>query len=255
MVETVLLCVPLQQIMELTIYRTALFLTGLINLAMAAILFCGSKIYRSYVAYYRTRMLTTLWMATFGIGYIMHGVLLWRETWPSAASALTVSYFHLGALCFNWGYIPLMNPNYLTRRVLWRDGLFYLFGLAVYWTVALLWKQASILSHLSFLMFFSYAVWTVIKFYRTYNQVSNRILHLSFGNVIDFVRWMQVCCDLIVFFGISSVTITALFPTDFWPFTILLFAGVGMFGYMAYSLKKYGLTIEAATEATNRLYK
>ena len=240
--------------MEMTIYRAALFITGLINLAMAANLFWGSKLYQSYAAYYRTRMLTTLWMAMFGIGYIIHGIFMFRLTWPTAASALTATYFHIGALCFNWGYTPLLNPNYLTRRVLWRDGVFYLLAVIVYWSIALLWKHAPLPTLLSFCMFFGYALWTVIMFYRTYNQVSNRLIHLSFGNVIDFVRWMQVCCDLIVFFGISSVTITALFPTDFWPYTLLLFAGVGMFGYMAYSLKKYGLTIEAATEATQRLY-
>ena len=233
--------------MELTIYRAALFLTGLINLAMAAKLLEGSKPYRSYTDYYRACSLTALWMAVFGIGYIIHGVFMLRETWPTAASALTASYFHLGALCFNWGYTSLLKPNYLTRRVLWRDGLFYVIGLMVYWTVALLWKHAPLLTFLSFCMFFSYAVWTVITFYRAYNQVSNRLIHLSFGNVMDFVRWMQVCCDLIVLFGISSVAITALFPTDFWPFTLLLFAGVGMFGYMGYSLMKYGKNISHIT--------
>ena len=54
--------------MEQTIYRAALFLTGLINLAMAAKLYFGSKPYRAYKTYHRTRMLTTLWMAVFGVG-------------------------------------------------------------------------------------------------------------------------------------------------------------------------------------------
>jgi hypothetical protein len=193
-------------------------------------------------------MLTALWMAVFGIGYIIHGIFMLRETWPTAASALTATYFHLGALCFNWGYTSLLNPDYLTRRVLWRDGLFYLFGLVVYWTVALLWKHAPLFTFLSFCMYFGYAVWTVIIFYRTYNQVTNRLIRPSFGNVMDFVRWMQVCCDLIVLFGISSVAITAIFPTDFWPFTLLLFAGVGMFAYMGYSLTKYGKKIGHITQ-------
>ena len=234
--------------MELTIYRAALFVTGIINVGMAAQLFGGCKPYRSYKTYYRTCMLTALWMAVFGIGYIIHGIFMLRDIWPTAASALTASYFHLGALCFNWGYTSLLNPDYLTRRVLWRDGLFYLFGLVVYWTVALLWKHAPLLTFASFCMFFGYAVWTVITFYRTYNQVANRLIRLSFGNVMDFVRWMQVCCDLIVLFGISSVAITAIFPTDFWPFTLLLFAGVGMFAYMDYSLTKYGKKIGHITQ-------
>jgi hypothetical protein len=70
---------------------------------------------------------------------------------------------------------------------------------------------------------------------------------------MDFVRWMQVCCDLIVLFGICSVVITGIFPTDFWPYTLLLIAGVGMFGFISYSLNKYGATIETTTEATKRV--
>lgn len=239
--------------MEQTIYRGALFLTGLINLVMAVMLLKGSKSYRPYAIYYRTRLLTTLWIAVFGLGYIVHGIFMWRYTWPTAASALTASYFHLGAICFSWGYTSLLNPNYLTRKIVWHDGLLYLFGLTVYWLVAILWKQAPTFTLLSFCLYFGYAAWIVFVFYRTYNQVSYRLMRLSFGNVMDFVRWMQVCCDLIVLFGISSVAITGIFPTDFWPYTLLLFAGVGMFAYIAYSLNKYGATIETTTEATQNI--
>ena len=239
--------------MEQIIYQAALFLTGVINLLMAGLLLRGSKPYRQFAVYYRTRMLTALWIGVFGLGYILHCMVMWRYTWPTAASALTVSYFHLGAICFSWGYTSLLNPNYLTRRIVWRDTLIFVFALITYWTVALLWQKAPGFTLLSFVMFFAYAAWIVFKFYHTYNMVSSRMLRLSFGNVMGFVRWMQVCCDLIILFGISSVAITSIFPTDFWPFTLLLFAGVGMFAYIAYSLNKYGITIETTTEATENV--
>lgn len=239
--------------MEQTIYRASLFLTGIINLLMAGMLIGGSKRYGQYPVYHRTRMLAALWIAVFGLGYIVHGIFMWRYTWPTAASALTVSYFHLGAICFSWGYTPLLNPNYLTRRIVVRDSLFYFFGLIVYWMVAAQWKHAPMFTLLSYLLFFAYAAWIVFVFYSTYNRVSYRMLRLSYGNVMGFVRWMQVCCDLIILFGICSVAITGIFPTDFWPYTLLLFAGVGMFAYIAYSLNKYGATIETTTEATNHV--
>ena len=250
--------------MEQTIYRIALILTGVINLGLAGWLFGGSKPYKQYDVYYRTRLLTTLWIAVFGLGYMIHGVFMWRDTWPTAASALTVTYFHLGAICFSWGYTSLLNPKYLTRGIVLRDCLYYLFSIInaarlygldpdIYWTVALQWKEASTYTALSFVPFFCYAALIVFVFYQTYNQVSYRLLRLSYGNVMGFVRWMQVCCDLIVLFGISSVAITGIFPTDFWPYTLLLVAGIGMFGYIAYSLNKYGSTIETTTEATKNV--
>ena len=239
--------------MEILSYKAALLLTGVINLFMAAMLIKGSKPYRQYAIYSRTRLLTALWIGVFGLGYIMHCVFMWRYTWPTAASALTVSYFHIGAICFSWGYTPLLNPRYLTRPIVVRDSLYFFFGLLVYWTVAFLWKQEATFTLLSYCLYFLYAAWIVFRFYQTYSQVSSRLLRLSYGNVMDFVRWMQVCCDLIVLFGICSVIITGIFPTDFWPYTVLLVAGVGMFAFISYSLNKYGKTIETTTEATNKV--
>ncbi len=243
----------LRRSVEQIFYRSILFLTGIINLVMAGMLLVGSKPYKKYTIYYRTRLLTTLWIASFGVGYMIHGALMWRYTWPTAASAFTVSYFHLGAICFSWGYTSLLKPKYLTRFIFWRDIIYYIVSLVVYWIVAFQWKDASTYTSLSFLLYFLYAAWVVFVFYQTYNQVSYRLLRLSYGNVMGFVRWMQVCCDLIVLFGISSVAITGLFPTDFWPYTLLLVAGTGMFAFIAYSLNKYGSTIDATTEATNHV--
>ena len=140
--------------MELMIYRLALFLTAIINLIMAGMLWNGSKAYKKYAIYYRTRLLTTLWIAVFGLGYLIHGTFMWRFSWPTAASALTVSYFHIGAICFSWGYTSLLNPNYLTRRIVWRDTLIFLFALIVYWMVAALWHEAPGFTLLSYVIFF-----------------------------------------------------------------------------------------------------
>lgn len=226
--------------MEQTIYVVTLIMTGLINLAMGCFLFLGNKAYRQQTVYLRSRLLTILWLVAFGLGYIIHALFLWRYTWPTAASALTVSFFHIGAICFNWGYIPLLNPSYLTRRVVTRDLLFYAAGLVTYWTVALKWHHAPTYVCLAFSLFFAYAALTVFTFYRTYNRVSLRMIRMSSGNVMQFIRWMQVCCDCIVLFGIGSVAITAIFPNDIIPFVLLLTSGAGMFTYIVYSISKYG---------------
>ena len=98
--------------MEQLIYRIALFVTGIINLLMAGKLLVGSKPYRQYAVYFRTRMLTALWVGVFGLGYILHGILMWRYTWPAAASALTVTYFHIGAChLFQLGIYVAAEPE------------------------------------------------------------------------------------------------------------------------------------------------
>lgn len=241
--------------MEQIIYRITLFLTGVYLLMLAGHTWLNSHSFSNYVTYYRTRLLSVVWFATFGLGILLHAVFQWRYTWPTAASALTVSYFHIGAICFSWGYTPLLTPSYLTQRIVVRDLSFYAVGLIVYWTVALVWHHAPLLTLCSFCLFFAYAAMVATKFYRTYNLVSSRMMKISIGTVKEFVKWMQVCCDYIVLFGISSVAITALFPTDAWPYTVLLLAGAGMFTFIAYSLHQYGKVVERATKATNEVTK
>jgi hypothetical protein len=66
--------------MEQAIYVIALVLTGLANFAMGGYLYSGSKAYRQQTAYYRSRMLTIVWLAVFGLGYFIQAIFLWRYT-------------------------------------------------------------------------------------------------------------------------------------------------------------------------------
>ena len=230
--------------MEEVIYRITLLLTGLMNLGMAIGLHRHTSRYVEYPIYRMTRILTSIWLTAFAIGYMLHAAFIWRNTWPTAASALTVSYFHVGAICFSWGYTSLLDPDYLKRRIVIRDLAIFMVGMLGYWSVALCWKEAPTYTLLSFILFFLYGLWVIIVFYRTYNRVSYRMMKMSMGSVSGFVRWMQVCCDMIVMFGIGSVTITGIFANELVPYVLLLCAGVGMFGYMVYSLEKYGQIIK-----------
>lgn len=241
--------------MEQSIYQLSLIVTGILNLLMGIYLLRDNYRYTKYPIYYMARICTIIWVMAFGIGYQIHAFFLWRFTWPAAASALTVTYFHLAGICFSWGYTSLLNPVYLTKRIKIRDIAIYAVGLVVYWTIPLIWQNAPMYTLLSYCIFFSYAAYVTYVFYHTYNQVSMRLLKMSLGNVRDFVKWMQVCTDLIILFGIGSVVITALFPTASLPFVLLLLAGVGMFSYMVYSIEHYGKVIDTATKATYHVSK
>ena len=238
--------------MEGLIYRIALVVTSIINFGMAGFLALHTGQYAKYPTYRMTRILTMIALIAFGIGYSIHAIYYWRESWPTAASALTATYFHIGSICFSWGYTSLLNPTYVTKKVAIRDIIIFIIGVIAYWTVALNWKEAPLYVLMSFVIFFSHCIYCVIVFYRTYNMVSYRMMKMSLGSVGSFVRWMQVCCDLIILFGIGSVAVTGIFPNEKWPFVVLLAMGIGIFGYIVYSLEKYGSVINGATKATYR---
>lgn len=239
--------------MEFLLYQLSLVLAAVANLAMAAGLLAHQKKYSKYTVYHRARLMTILWLVVFAAGYLIHFSFRLRYNWPSAASALTVSYFHWGAICFSWGFIPLLNPDHLTRKRVLADSIVYVIGLIGYWTVPLLWKEAPMATLLSYSVFFAYCAYYVVVFYKTYNRVSFRLLKMSYGDVSGFVRWMQASCDLILLFGIGSVAITAMFPNDFWPYTLLDVVGTLVYAYIVYSLSRYGSVIETASRATENV--
>jgi hypothetical protein len=239
--------------MEILLYQISLVLAAIANLAMAAGLLANQKKYANYPVYSRARLMMILWLAVFAVGYMLHFLFMPRINWPAAASALTVSYFHWGAICFCWGFIPLLNPDFLTRRRMIWDIVIYAVGLACYWTVPLLWREAPLATTLSYLVFFIFCGVNVVVFYKTYNRVCFRLVKMSYGNVSGFVRWMQASCDLILLFGIGSVAIVAIFPNDFWPFTALEIVGTLVYAYIVYSLSHYGSVIETASRATENV--
>ena len=214
----------------------------------------GGKTYRKYTIYSRARSFTILWLVFFAVGYLIHAIFQIRTFWPTGAAALTISYFHLGAICFCWGYIPLLNPDYLTKKIAVRDTVIYGVGLAGYWASAFIWKQTTIYSMLPYLVFFVYCAYHAVIFYKTFSRVSYRLVTMSYGDVSGFVRWMQASCDLIVFFGIFLVAVTVLFPDSIRYITpVETLGGIGIFAYIVYSISRYGKVVEAATRATEHI--
>ena len=233
------------------LYQLSLIIGAIANLLMAASLIRKNKDYRAYPNYLRARQFTVLWLILFAGGYLIHAFLQLRTFWPTGAAALTVSYFHMGAICFCWGYIPLLKPDYFTRRIAVRDTIIYAVGVISCWTTAIIWKETCIYTLLPYLVFFIFCACNAVVFYRIYHQVSFRLVVLSHGNVSGFVRWMQASCDIIIFFGIFLVAVTVLFPNSvryLTPAETIL--GIGLFAYIVYSLTRYGKVVATATEAT-----
>lgn len=240
--------------MELELYRTALFLAGAVNLLIALALLHNNVYFRVYDVYYRSRWLVAVNYAIFGIGFLLHAYFVLRTTWPEAASALTVSYFHSGGVLFGWSHISLMRPDYLSKKRMACDLAILFIGVVVYWTVMQDWVFAIFFVHASFIAF---------NFYRTYFQMRKNIEDMPADEkaphwwtaeakrtVLGFHHSFVLGCHLIVLFGLGSIVITAAFPHDIWPYTLLTLTGIVVFCFIFYSLVEYGNVIDAATNAT-----
>ena len=253
-------------IVELQFYNVALLFTAVFNLMIAVSLAHNNIWYGEYDDYRRSRLLSALAYTVFAVGFLLHWHFQWRTSWSAAATALSISYFHIGAVLFGWSHTSLLYPGYLTRRVVVRDLLILVLGLTAY-VIPLLfplggkfpegWEKSA------FIIFFLHASYISFTFYRTYYRVRRSLTQRSADSQSPswwtaqtkhelLVRHhsFAISCHLIILFGIGSIIITALLPSLVWPYILLLALSVAVFGYIFYSLEAYGSIIEAATNAT-----
>ena len=214
-------------------------IVGALDLAMAIGLLVNNYAYRHYPVYHRSRVLTAVFFAVFGIGLLLHYHFHWRQTCPPMAMALSLTYFHIAGVAITWSHTSLLNPRYLSRRVVARDVAFLIIGLSAYW-----------LTTVGVYIFLLHATLMTYDFYSTYYHL-NRHSFPTLGKVGGraIFRWMLLSCHLIIFFGIGSIVFTYLLPTAIWPYSVLLCVGGLVFIYIYYSISEYGTVIDSATNA------
>lgn len=254
---------------ENELYHTVLVLAGIANLSMAIVLLHGNLAYSEYTVYRRARRLVALCFAVFAVGFLLHAHFQWRNTWPAAASALSLSYFHVGGVLFGWSHTSLMHPEYLKKRVVIRDLAILLIGISCYWlAVACSTSNRCLLCcslpfvkiQFFFAIFFVHALFITYMFYRTYYRVRRSLMRKPADDnapgwwneqlkrtVLNGHHSFVIACHLIVLFGIGSIVVTAVFPTQITPYTVLMCMGIAVYCYIFYSLMEYGNVIEAAT--------
>jgi len=234
--------------MDLQLYNLSLVLGGVINILMAFALVHNNFFYKDYDVYQQSRLFTAISLALFGIGFLLHANFDWRTSWPAAATALSVTYFHIGGTLLSWSHISLLNPNYLRCFVFSRDVLALLCSVSFLW-LGVMYSHDTLLG-VGIGIFFVHVIWMSVDFLHTYYRVSRRLVEMQLGTVAGFVRWMLLSCYLIIGFGLGSIVMTTLFPSAIWPYTILLCIGMFVFIYIFYSLIEYGRVIDSATNAT-----
>ena len=214
-------------------------IVGGLDLAMAIGLLVNNYAYRHYPVYHRSRVLTAVFFAVFGIGLLLHYHFHWRQICPPMAMALSLTYFHIAGVAITWSHTSLLNPRYLSRRVVARDVAFLIIGLPAYW-----------LTTVGVYIFLLHATLMTYDFYSTYYHL-NRHSFPTLGKVGGraIFRWMLLSCHLIIFFGIGSIVFTYLLPTAIWPYSVLLCVGGLVFIYIYYSISEYGTVIDSATNA------
>ena len=227
-------------------YSVSLLVGAVVNWVLAAMLFFDPDnfLYTETPRYLRSRYLTALSLLVFGLGFALHWWFMPRFSNPLAASALSLAYFHIGGTLLSMSHTGLIDRHYLTFQVAIRDVSVLILSVLVYAMSALL--QSHTLLYIGFALFFLHIGFLTCKFYQSFHRI-----YLQLGNYANYLpndtdrdmRFLFFSCHLIILFGIGGIAVTLLFPTDTRPFTLLMFVGVAVFGYIYKALDGFSALV------------
>ncbi len=224
-------------------YSLSLFVGAVVCLLLAGLLLFDpdNDTYAFTPRYLRSRRLTALSLAVFGVGFFFQWLFMFKYTYLLAAHALSLIYFHVGGTLFSMSHTGLIDRHYLTPRVVIRDLAILIPSLGVY--AASIWLASTILLYIGFALFFLHIGYLTWQFYRSFHRI-----YLQLGNYAEYcpndsdrdVRWLFYSCHLIILFGIGGIAITLIFGDGVLPFIILISAGIFVFAYIYKALDGFG---------------
>lgn len=223
-------------------FGLSLIIGAIVCLLLAGLLIFdpNNSVYASTPRYLRSRRLTSLALAVFGVGFLLQWGLMLKFTYPLAAHVLSLMYFHIGGTLFSMSHTSLIDRHYLTTPVVVRDVIIlvpslYVYGITIY-------LGDYLLLYIGSMLFFLHICFLTWQFYQSFHRI-----YLQLGSYAEFspndsdrdIRWLFFSCHLIILFGIGGITFTLVFQNYLMPFTILMSAGICVFAYIYKALDSF----------------
>lgn len=232
--------------MEPTAYNVTLVIGVMVNGFAGLLLLLQSLFEGSHPSYRRALLFSGLVLWLYGAGFACHVYFQWRSSLPVMASALTLTYFHLGGMLFSWSHIGLVDPFYGSWKIYVRDVAIVACAIPCYWLSV----GAPALRCVGYTICVLHCCLFAATFYMKYFNVRAKLYEVTTdGRIRLRMRFMATSCNLIILFGIGGIIITSLWQQAEWPYTLLMVASSVVFGYIAGSLILYQDVVEDAGNA------
>lgn len=236
----------------LKLYDGLLYIAGISTIILAAVLTIETvfkKCYSAYPVYRRASLLAAMAFTVFGVGYLLHAIYQPRIICPPMASALGVTYFHIGGVLFAFSYISLMDGEYLTRRTVMSHLSILFIGLVAYWIPFTQTLSPSPLWSWAYCIFLVHVSYLTYRFVTAYHRMYRNKPDMARASLRPFLHSFPRSSYVIVFFGIGCGVLYALFPNSLVIYGALMIVAYFAFYYIYKAVKKYGLRlIEADTQ-------
>lgn len=139
--------------------------------------------------------------AAFAIGLFVQWFFNPRLEYPMIATAMALSYFHVGATLFGMSHTSVLDPSIRCKRRIRIDILSIILSTSTVWMGALL--KVPVVMLLSFIVFFAHVIYMSYSLISTYTRVIKNIANISSDETELAVEWLPKSSYMMVIFGIA----------------------------------------------------
>jgi len=232
------------------IYHALLYVASANNiiLALALVLFAMKSRYKIHKDFQRSCLLSALAFLVFGVGYLLHAAYQPRLVSPMMATALNLSYYHLGGALFAFSYTSLMSPRYITGRTVFINVILICLALLCYWYPFFETQTPSETWKLAYGFFFLHLSGLAFVFYRAYLKKYKEEPEKAKETLNVFRNELPISSHLIVGFGFGCMVLFALYPDVLILYALLMVVSYYVFYFIYRALLHYGSNLVKAKE-------
>lgn len=175
---------------------------GWIVLALLAFFLLGNKsMNKEYSNFVFSRRCCGGCFAAFAIGVFFQWLFNPRLEHPMIATAMALTYFHIGATLFGMSHTSVLDPAIRCRKRILTDLASCSLTISTVWTGALL--QIPMVMIGSFIIFFIHVIYMSYSLISTYTRVIRNIANISSDETELAVEWLPKSSYMMVIFGIT----------------------------------------------------
>lgn len=232
--------------MEPTAYNVTLVIGVMVNGFAGLLLLLQSFFEGDHPSYRRALVYSAVVQWLFAAGFVLHVHFQWRYDQPLLASALALTYLHLGMAIFSWAYIGLVDPFYHTWKIYVRDLVIVACAVPCNWLTT-----TDMPTHyLGYVICGVHCCFLASTFYWKYYHMSEHLAEVSPDPDIRLrTRFIVNSVHFMNGFGLLAILVSALWQDEKWPYTLLMVASSVVFIYLAMMLLLYHDVVEKTGNA------
>jgi len=211
-------------------YQAILYIGCISNIILAGFLVCkaANKKFSTHRNYQHTVFVAAIGYVVFGIGFLLHALYQPRIAYPQIATAVSMTYSHIGGVLFGYCYLSLVSERLRSKKFIAISLFALILSLIAYWYPFTHTLKPSPRWQLAYLAFFIQTIAMIILFVIEYFKLRKK-------EDKESIKLMELIDSLLVsLYIVATCGIVCSFTYFIFPDSLFLLGTVMILAYYAF---------------------